>query len=298
MPAPTTIEKDDSKSGLTKNETLIYPSDLQSITNENGVPYYISIYTYTYKAGKYIPSEYQQTAAGAALGLAAGVAALGVAGGILGGIIGATGAYITTDTSLSAPRGYSAALQLPTKINDVQTLTWSQESLKAIVDFVGVTRIVDAVRAPQGLVVNPALFMLFHHANFKTYDMTWQFVANNESEAETVAKIINFFKYESSPRRLEGVNILSMEYPSIFQMKFYPEDKFTFKMKPAVVEIVAVDYTGGGFPAFYKNGAPIQVNLTVRFREIEIWEKSTWNESATAIGNAATGFSNDLNQGL
>ena len=298
MPAPTTIDKDkdDSQSGLTKNETLVYPSDLQSITNENGVPYYISIYTYTYKAGKYIPPEYQQTAAGAAAGLAAGVLSLGFAGGVLGGIAGGIGGYVTSDKSVSAPRGYSAALQLPTKINDVQTLTWSQESLKAIVDFVGVTRIIDAVRAPQGLVVNPALFMLFHHANFKTYDMTWQFVANNESEAETIAKIINFFKYESSPRRLESV--ISMEYPSIFQMKFYPEDKFTFKMKPAVVEAVAVDYTGGGFPAFYKNGAPIQVNLTVRFREIEIWEKSTWNESATAIGNAATAFSNDLDQGL
>ena len=293
-PAPTK----DTQSGLTKNETLIYPSDLQSITNENGVPYYISIYTYTYKAGSYLTPAEQQTAAGALVGFATGVAVLGLPGGLFGSVVGGTGGYLTSDTSVSAPRGYSAALQLPTKINDVQTLTWSQESLKAIVDFVGVTRIIDAVRAPQGLVVNPALFMLFHHPNFKSYDMSWQFVANNESEAETIAKIINFFKYESSPRRLEGFSILSMEYPSIFQMKFYPEDKFTFKMKPAVVEAVAVDYTGGGFPAFYKNGAPIQVNLTVRFREIEIWEKSTWNESATAIGNAATAFSNDLDQGL
>jgi hypothetical protein len=68
-----------------------------------------------------------------------------------------------------------------------------------------------------------------------------------------------------------------MTYPDVFFIKLHPEPKFTFKIKPCIIEAIAADYTGGDIPAFYKNGAPVAVNMTIRFKEIEIWEKNSWD---------------------
>lgn len=291
----------DPVSGLTKGKSLTFPEDLVNITDKNGKPYAIRIEAYDYSMlSQFFSNDYISNFTSIGVGIG------GLFGGLAGGLLGAgAGVLLTGGVSLLASllgtganlvgnrlfgnqsiqqllySGHSVNLQLPVKINDVQTLTWSQESGKAIVDFANLIRLGEAGvnYLGTGVAVNPALFMLFHHPNFKTYDMSWQFVANNEKEAETIVEIINFFKYHSSPS-LPGSIPSYMTYPSVFFMKLFPDDKFTFKMKPAIVEAVAVDYSGGGFPAFYKNGAPIQVNLAVRFKEIKIWEKSSWNQSS------------------
>ena len=269
MAAPTQPGTDNS--GLPSGN-LVFPSDLRSITSQNGQSYRIDIAAFTYKSSSPLDTL--------------GETASNVAGRSASAIEDITGRFLPqlqggAGNQLSVFTGHSASLLLPMKINDVQTLTWSQESIKAIADSYayGVIRLTDIIRSPSGITVNPALFMMFHHPNFKSYDMTWQLIANNEQETETIANIVNFFKYESSPRS-RGIY---MEYPSIFRMKLYPEDKFTFKLKPAIVEAVAVDYTGPGFPSFQRNGAPVNVNLTVRFKEIEVWDKENWNQSA--LGN-------------
>lgn len=176
-------------------------------------------------------------------------------------------------------------LPIPLAVNDVQTLTWSQESLKAIasritsgltgIDFIGLG---DVVGAPLGITVNPFLFMMFHSPNFKTYQMTWQLVAENEAESETIAKIIDFIKYESSPERNGPVGSILLNYPSIFKIKFHPNDKFTIKTKPMIIEALAADYTSGGYPSFHENGAPSAISLTIKFKELDVWLKDNWTD--------------------
>jgi hypothetical protein len=176
-------------------------------------------------------------------------------------------------------------LPIPLAVNDVQTLTWSQESLKAIasritsgltgIDFIGLG---DVAGAPLGYTVNPFLFMMFHSPNFKTYQMTWQLVAENEAESQTIAKIIDFIKYESSPERNSTTGSILLSYPSIFKIKFHPNDKFTIKTKPMIIEALAADYTSGGYPSFHENGAPSAISLTIKFKELDVWLKDNWTD--------------------
>lgn len=172
-------------------------------------------------------------------------------------------------------------LPIPMKINDVQTLTWSQESVKAIASQLsgGVLGFADYATAPFGVTINPFLFMMFHSPNYKTYDMSWQLVPDNEEESDILSKIIDFIKYESSPESRLGV---LLDYPSAFIIQFYPKkefDKFTFRRKTVIVEAVAVDYTSGNIPSFHKNAAPVSISLTIRFKEIDVWLKDKWSES-------------------
>lgn len=187
------------------------------------------------------------------------------------------------------PTGPIINLPIPRKINDVQVLTWSQESTTALAASLGVNLLnFGGGVTNSGIIINPALFLLFKHPNFKSFEMSWTFVADNEQESITIRNIIDRLKYHSSPERgntntggvLSGVlGPLYMNYPDVFYIRINPEPKFTFRIKPCIIEAIAADYSGGDVPAFYKNGAPVAINLTIRFKEIEIWEKSTWNEN-------------------
>ena len=69
-----------------------------------------------------------------------------------------------------------------------------------------------------------------------------------------------------------------MYYPSIALVKLFPDDKFTFKLRPCAITNVIVDYTAGGGPSFFRDtGAPTVVNLTVVMKEIQIWDKNSFN---------------------
>ena len=63
-------------------------------------------------------------------------------------------------------------------------------------------------------------------------------------------------------------------------MRLYPNDKYTFRMKPAAITSIQVQYNGAGQPAFLRNGAPVNVKLIATFKEIQVWEKKSWGASS------------------
>lgn len=264
--------------------------------------------------------------------------------------------YRPFNTRFNADTGTGTiTLPIPRKINDILTLSWSQESFTSIFAALAGPANFFSGFAGTGLLVNPALFMMFKNPNFKVIEMSWTLVADNEQESIQIAKIIDEIKYQASPSTknipnaaiaagaalgaaggaittiggvaglaastaagtalgagaggaaaaaaasqaaaaaiggatgtiLAGTGIGAvagaslaafglMQYPSIFDLQLYPSKYFTFPMKPCIIEGIAADYTAGDVPAFHKNGSPVVVNLTIRFKEIEIWEKGTW----------------------
>ena len=67
-------------------------------------------------------------------------------------------------------------------------------------------------------------------------------------------------------------------YPSIALTRFYPDDEFTFKMKPCAVLQVDVDYTAANMPSFFKNGAPTVIRLRIAVIEIDLWTKDNYHK--------------------
>jgi len=188
-------------------------------------------------------------------------------------------------------------LPIPKKINEAQTLDWSAVSatslamsgatslslyagrgmgaggaISTLATFAGPAAQIGM--AELGISVNPFLWMLFKSPNFKEHTFSWTFTPSNPQETETIRAIIRQLKKQSLPgvtgTLFEGVNTL-YTYPNIALIKFMPNDYFTFKIKPCAVAAVQVDYSGGGGPSFFKDGSPTVVNLTVSFKEIELW---------------------------
>lgn len=177
-------------------------------------------------------------------------------------------------------------LPIPRKLNDLQTVTWQEESLLNLGANIAQTfnigqRAVQAASgaggvagALAGLAINPFLFMMFKHPNFKQHTLTWTFAPTNEQESITLAAVIRQFKFHMLPTSQFGG--LAYGYPSIALIKLYPSEVFTFAFKPCAVLAVETDFTGAGSPSYFKNGAPTVVNLTVQLKEIDLWTKNNY----------------------
>jgi trimethylamine:corrinoid methyltransferase-like protein len=71
-------------------------------------------------------------------------------------------------------------------------------------------------------------------------------------------------------------------YPATFDIEYYvgaEQNKHIHKHTSCVLTNVAVDYTpNGSYAYFNKNGAPIQINVRMDFRELEIITRKDTNE--------------------
>jgi len=202
-----------------------------------------------------------------------------------------------TDGNNAEPKG-GFILPLPKKINEAQTLNWEAVSataaaaqgglilsgmsgvsagagnLAARIGMAGGMVAKGILGAMAGVAPNPFLWMLFTQPNFKEHTFSWTFTPSNAKESDTIRAIIRYMKFNSLPDVKLGI---AYGYPLIALIKFKPDDVFTFKLKPCAVVSVQVDYTGGGSPSFFKNGAPTVINLSVGFREIEVWTQDNYD---------------------
>jgi|CryBogDrversion2_11_1035321.scaffolds.fasta_scaffold00037_14 hypothetical protein len=202
--------------------------------------------------------------------------------------------FLQTGPTITASGGFS--LPLPNKINEVQTVTW--EAADAVSQAMSLAQgaagavsaragnILNNIASVSGSVgefggaetgkaLNPQLYMLFKSPNFKEHQFSWTFTPNNEKESNELNDIINYLKKYSLPSK--SGNFL-YNYPSIAMIQFKPNDAFAFKIKPCALVSVNVDYSGGGRPSFFKNGAPTVVNLGLAFKEIELWTQDNYNK--------------------
>ena len=210
------------------------------------------------------------------------------------------GGYISGPQSslsnVAIPAG-SVVLPIPKKINDVQTVVWAEETLASVGAAAATTlaglgllgrgllgRIggglvnaanlvadgASAFGAAYGLALNPGLYMAFKHPAYKEHTLQWTLAPNNEEESNIIANTIIYLKRAMLPAKSYGV---LYTYPNIALISLQPNSFFTLEFKPCALISVQVDYTGGGSPSFFKNGAPTVVNLALQFKEIELWTK-------------------------
>jgi hypothetical protein len=190
-----------------------------------------------------------------------------------------------TASALFTPSG-GVRLPIPRKLNDVQTLSWSPESgtsaaASILAGGLGGRAMATASAlggiggAVAGVAVNPLLFMTFQKPNYKEHSLSWSLMPNTEQESRTIVDIVNYLKFNSLPRQDFGGALY--RYPNILFVKLYPNDLFTMTFRPCAVTSVSVDYTGAGTPSFFKNGAPVVVNIGLNLTEIQLWDQTNYD---------------------
>jgi hypothetical protein len=191
---------------------------------------------------------------------------------------------LTFTQSKTTPVG-SISLYIPDTVNFTYNAQYENTSLATAAQQ---TPLVSAVLKPvvqnfrtndalklllrsQGYAFNPNLQLLFDGINFRDYQMAFTFTPYSKQEAQTVAKIIEMFKKHSAPR-LGTAGGMFFIPPSIFEPKFYfngRENRKINRIAKSVITSVDVNYAPNGFST-YDDGAPVQTQLTINFKEIEL----------------------------
>lgn len=132
---------------------------------------------------------------------------------------------------------------------------------------VGSEEAASAALAREGRAVNPKVEMLFQGVGFREYQFTFSMYPKSESEANMVGAIINFFKTTSKPSL--NSDKFFFEWPQIFKIEFNEKD-YLFEFEPSALTSVSTNYTPEGIWTELKNGAPVGVEISLSFIELNI----------------------------
>jgi len=136
-------------------------------------------------------------------------------------------------------------------------------------------------------ILNPHAEVRFQGTDFRKFTFAWKISPRSESEVIRIANIIKLFKFHAAPDLTRDSTQNFLVYPSEFQIQFLhkndsngtvKDNQFLPKISQCVCTDVTVNYTSSGLWSAFNSGAPVDVELSVSFSEVEIMTKSRINE--------------------
>jgi len=124
-----------------------------------------------------------------------------------------------------------------------------------------------------GTAMNPFREQVFKNVDTRTFDFSYKFLPRTPNESENVWRIIDEFKFHMHPELSTGG--LFYIYPSQFNIVYYFNDApnpTLFKISTCVLQNMTVDYGGQQWSSF-ANGYPTEINMKLRFVELEVLTK-------------------------
>lgn len=153
--------------------------------------------------------------------------------------------------------------------------------VKGVSDMLGGDTIRNLAEANTGVTINPHKQMLFKGVALREFDLKYNLVARNQSEANVLDYIIRLLRYYMHPD-LDGAFLY--KYPDEFDIEFYTLDqngngirnKYLPFFSTCVLKNMTINYGGKEFVT-HSDGAPVEYELTLKFGETQILNKSVIN---------------------
>ena len=177
--------------------------------------------------------------------------------------------------------------------------------------------IVNSVNQQLGSIGNPYLEQFFDGIDFRSFSFQHKLIAFDREDSYIIHSLINAFKYYASPAL--SPTKARMEFPAQFEVEFnFPDGENSAinpwlpKIKRCVLESVEVNHTASDGWAIHDTGAPVDIELTLQFKEVELAYKdhyrhqpndqpspdyigAAWNSATGAWDNRAEHLNNAKN---
>jgi hypothetical protein len=126
-----------------------------------------------------------------------------------------------------------------------------------------------------GMAINPHMAVVFQGSNFREHQFTYKFIARNQSESDTLKRIIKRFESYMLPS-YAGQGLL-LEYPNEFRIRFSKALEGTlYRIGDCVLKSMSVNYNGEGFPIFFETtNEPVSIEIQLNFQETKIVTRET-----------------------
>ena len=146
----------------------------------------------------------------------------------------------------------------------------SKEAIKQA--FVGkATGVTGLIKRTRGATINPNLELLFNEPQLRPFSFSFKLSARSKKEAQTIVKIIRFFKQGMAPIRTES-NLFLLA-PHTFQIHYLlrgtGEHPFIGKIKECALLNMTTDYTPENNYSTLKDGFMTSYTITMEFKELE-----------------------------
>jgi len=150
----------------------------------------------------------------------------------------------------------------------------SGKALSALGGNVSFTGIISRA---TGQVLNSNLELLFQGVNLRTFPFTFDLAPRSRQEAEEIKGIIKVLKQTMAARNGgagTGSNTnagLFIKAPSVYQLTYKTgpaKHSFLNTFKPCALTDISVNYTASGTYATYEDGAPVHLQMSLVFKEI------------------------------
>jgi hypothetical protein len=180
--------------------------------------------------------------------------------------------------------GFENGQNLDKIATSVQDSPGGMELLGRIGEALGAQGLPGALLRKQGYALNPQVELIFNGTNRREFQLDFRFNSRSQKETKEIQEIIKAFRMHSAPSipDLQGgnANAFGARYfalPSQFNIKFMfrnngiaIENPNIAKIGTCVLERVDVNYVGNGKFMTFEDGQPIDIEVRLAFREIDI----------------------------
>ena len=148
--------------------------------------------------------------------------------------------------------------------------------------------------AKAGIALNPSAVTTFESTEIRQFDINLKFITNSNDESKVVAKIINRIREFMYP---EQIGTFSLQYPATFEIKFYSPgsslpNPFMPIYMPAYCTGLQTTYNPS-HASFHPDGAPVEVDCQLSFRESEQLTREKLNILMEENGVEISGAENE-----
>ena len=158
----------------------------------------------------------------------------------------------------------------------------------AIAGAVGGATIAKGIMKQSEFAINPHMAVLFKGIGFKEHSFNFKFIPRNKKESEDIQELCRIFRYHMLPGYRFGG--LAFTYPDEFQITFSKHlAPFLFDIGNCVLKSFDVTYNGSGVPSFSDDGAPMEIDISLGFQEVNI-ETRNQKKKSTQTMMMASGF--------
>ena len=153
---------------------------------------------------------------------------------------------------------------------------------------VGLAKVGVGAGKKAGLAINPHMAVLFKGVGFKEHSFSFKFIPRDEKESEDIQELCREFRYHMLPTLELGS--LAFGYPDEFQITFSRHlAPYLFDIGNCVLKSFDVTYNGSGVPSFSAGGAPMEIDISLGFQEVNI-ETRNQKKKSTQTMMMASGF--------
>jgi len=148
------------------------------------------------------------------------------------------------------------------------------ETAKAFAGVIGgvATGAEEAFEISSGTLTNNRTEMKFEGIERRDFSFSFRMLPTSPEEAQTIEDIVTAFRFHSMPEFDGGlVKGRTMIVPSTFDIEYRPNIHL-HKISTSVLESVEVQY-GGERTQFFTDDQPVETQLTLKFKELEIITK-------------------------